>query len=200
MGTLMLKAEKRAVTGKNNNRRLRVNGMTPAIMYSHGTAETLSVNTKEFGTLFKGHISESVILTLSLDGTEHDAIVKDYQCNPISGEVIHLDFFKVTAGEKIHTIIPLEFVGSSVGVKKGGVFEPVEREVEVEVLPRELPEKIVVDVTNLEIGESVHISDLKVPESMTFKQDADHVLAHVIIARSAAADEEEDAEEESETV
>jgi len=197
----MLKAEKRAVTGKNNNRRLRVNGMIPAIMYSHGEAETLSVNAKEFGSVFKGHISESVILTLSVDGKDHETIVKDYQRNPISGDLIHLDFYKVTAGEKIHTIIPIEFTGSAVGVKKGGVFEPVEREVEVEVLPRELPEKIVVDVTNLEIGESVHISDLKVPESMTFKQDADHVLAHVIIARSAAADEdEEDAEEESETV
>ncbi|MDA3899857.1 MAG: 50S ribosomal protein L25 [Spirochaetes bacterium] len=197
MGSLVLKAEKRSETGKNINRRLRASGMIPAVVYSHGVGESISVCQKEFTGLFKGHISESVILTLMIDGKEQDAYIKDYQKHPVTDQMIHLDFFKVTDGEKIHTFVALEFVGSPAGVKKGGVFEPIEREIEVEVLPRDLLEKIVVDVTKLEIGESVHISDLKVPDSMSFKQDASHSLAHVVTLRTS---DDEEPEEESEVI
>ncbi len=192
-----LEAVKRIETGKNNCRRLRANGMIPAVLYSHGESQTIAVNAKSFGRIFKGHISESIILKLAVEGLDDcEVFVKDYHRNPINDFVEHLDLFKITAGEKIHTTVSLEYVGSPIGVKKGGAFEPIERELAVEVLPKDLPEKLVIDISKLEIHDSVKVGDIDAPKSMSFNYDNDHILAHVVPIRLAEAE----AEGEEETI
>ena len=200
MSSLSLNAELRTERGKNENYRLREAGFIPAVVYSHGESQVVKVNAREFNRLFHGHISESVIIDLNVkDSDALQVYVKDYQTHPIHDTIEHVDFFKITAGEKIKTIIPVEYVGTASGVRKGGVFEILDRELEVEVLPKDLPEKIEIDIAKLEINEGIHIKDIERPESLSFMADDEHVVAHVLAARGAQAEEEESTEGEEET-
>ena len=207
-----LTAQPRKEIGKNNNNRLRVKGFIPAVMYSHGKAESLQVNKREFGSVFGKHISESVIIDLDVTGVEKcHVFVKDYQLDPVSDEVVHLDFYKITAGEKIRTSVPVVAVGTPIGARLGGIFEMMDRDLHVECLPNELPEKLEIDVTSLQIGEGIHVKDIKVPASMKILLDPEHVVAHVTtlkeeevkaeveeIVESAAAKPADDKEKDKE--
>jgi large subunit ribosomal protein L25 len=138
------------------------------------------VNKGEFGAVFGKHISESVIIDLDVTGVEKcHVIVKDYQRDPVTDELVHLDFYKITAGEKIRTSVPIEAVGTAIGARLGGIFEMMDRVLHVECLPTELPEKIEIDITNLQIGEGIHVKDIKIPASMKILLDPEHVVAHV---------------------
>ena len=175
-----LTAQLRTETGKNENNRLRAAGFIPVVMYSHGKSEILKVQKKEFASVFGKKISESVIIDLDIAGGEKcHVIVKDYQSEPVTDELIHLDFYKITAGEKIKTSVPLEITGVPVGVRLGGVFEIVDRMLHVECLPSELPEKITADVSKLEVGQALHVKDITGPASLKVLLDPEHVLAHV---------------------
>lgn len=179
-----LTAQPRTQTGKNNNNRLRVEGFIPVTMYSHGKAESLKVNAKEFSSVFGKHISESVIVDLAIsNGDKCHVIVKDYQRDPVTEQVLHLDFYKVTAGEKIKTSVPVEIIGSPIGVRSGGVFEVIDRMLLVECLPLELPEKIAIDVSALEIDQGIHVKDIPTPPSMKILLDPEHIIAHVTTVR-----------------
>ena len=186
-----LNVELRNEIGKNESNRLRKSGFVPAVIYSHGKSESVKIKRKEFLNLFKGHISESVLIDLNISGKNEDntpaVFVKDYQLDPRTDELVHVDFYKVTLGEKIHTRVPVEFVGKSAGERMGGILEVMERELEIECLPREMPEKIIIDVTNMKIGESLHVKDIKVEKTVAFLHDDRVVLT--IIAPKAIVDE-----------
>lgn len=178
-----LNAESRKELGKNACYRLRKKGYIPAVLYSHGKSESLKILRNDFFKIFKGHISENVLLNLIIDNQTNQpckVFVKDYQVHPVTDEILHLDFYKVTEGEKIHTRVPVEIVGVAKGVKMGGILEFVERELEIECLPSEIPEKIVVDVTNLEIGHSIHIKEIPKVGSVKFLDDENKVVVTVL--------------------
>ncbi len=185
MKELLLNAEPRTETGKNANNRLRSTGFIPGVMYSPGSSEKIKVQKKEFIGLFHGHISESVLITLNISGSK-DAekprvFVKDYQVDPVTNDLLHVDLYKITAGHKIRTMVPIEIKGSPIGAKTGGILEILERMLEIECLPAVLPEKIEIDVTPLEIGQSVHVKDLKVDEGIKFLSGPDRVIAAVLL-------------------
>jgi large subunit ribosomal protein L25 len=179
--------------GKNASRRIRREGSIPAVIYSHGESEAVTIPRKDFFKLFKGRISESVIFDLhstdKKDDVERMAYVKDYQMDPVSGEIFHVDLFRVTKGEKIHTRVPIEFVGIPRGVKLGGILEVDAREVIVECLPMDLPEKIQIDVTNLEVGDSIHVKDIVLPEGVRIMSGMDASIASVHVPKVAAVEE-----------
>jgi large subunit ribosomal protein L25 len=153
---------------------LRVKGFVPAVLYSHGSTETLNVPVKAFKTIFKGHISESVLLDLNITNKQEDsklqAFVKDYDVDPVTSEIMHIDFYKVTAGEKIRTVVKIEIEGTPKGVREGGVLEVFERELEIECLPKRSSNallsmsQILVSMTHscadINIGESVSLGSL----------------------------------------
>lgn len=188
MKTHKLTAEIRSEKGKNACNRLRQDDFIPAIMYSHGKAESIKVPRKEFTRLFKGHISESVLIDLAVSGNKDNdqtkVIVKDYQLDPVTDEVLHLDFYKITMGERLNTMVPLYFTGTSKGERIGGIMEVIERELEIECLPAELPEKIEIDVTNLDLGHSIHIRDLPVSGSLRFVADPGRVVVTVVAPKA----------------
>lgn len=193
-----LNAEVRNEFGKNANVRLRNSGFIPVVLYSHGESMPLKVNKKEFISIFEGAISESVIFDLNFTDNKGEAgqmaFVKDYQVDPVSGELIHVDLFKVTQGEQIHTHVHIEFSGSPKGVKLGGVLEINERMLEIKCLPRDLPSKIEVDVTELLIGDSIHARDIKLGDNVELLSNPDSVVVsvHVIKAvKTPVAAEEE---------
>jgi len=200
MSTLTIIAEKRDGKGKNYCNRVREKGYIPAVVYSHGTSMPIIIDEKGFFKAFKGRISESKIIELDVKNDEKTQVyVKDYQLDPVTDKVIHLDFYKITANEKIRTMVPLEFVGIAIGTKMGGIFELVERELEVEVLPKDLPEKFVIDITKLEVNQSITIKDIPVPESLTFIADSNHVVAHVVVLKVSDEDKESSAAESTDT-
>ena len=187
-----LTIEPRTDLGKNASRRIRKSGFIPGVIYSHGAAEAIQIPVKEFFKLFKGRITESVIFDLHSSSKAYEekmAYVKDFQMNPITNEIEHVDLFKVTATEKIHTHVPIEFIGTAKGIKQGGILEVDVREVEVECLPKDLPEKIQLDVSNMDIGDSIHVKDIKLGESIRLMGAPDMFIASVHIPKVAVLEE-----------
>lgn len=199
MSKSSLNAELRSERGKNATYRLRQEGFIPAVIYSHGESEAIKIKKNDFFTVFKGHISESLLVDVNIINKKkddsHQVFVKDYQLDPVTNELVHIDFYKITAGEKIHTKVPIEIIGKSEGEKRGGILEIVERELEIECLPREMPEKIEIDVTNVNMGESIHIEDIETTGSLKFLSDEKRVVV-TVLAPKAHVEEEEVAEEE----
>ena len=164
-----LEAEKRTDTGKGASRRLRHDGKVPAIMY--GTGDEPQSITLEHNEVIKRLEHEAFyahILTIKLDGTASKVVLRDLQRHPSKPVVMHMDFMRIDENKKIRVNVPLHFVGEEIapGVKlAGGMVAHDVTEVSLDVLPKHLPEYIEVDVSALEMGESLHLSDLKVPES-----------------------------------
>ncbi|MCX8122631.1 MAG: 50S ribosomal protein L25/general stress protein Ctc [Spirochaetes bacterium] len=185
----VLPVEIRTQTGKNANHRLRAQGYIPAVLYAHGESQSIMFQKKNFFKIFKGHISENVLIDLDIKDNPDSpvkAFVKDYQRHPITDEILHVDFFRVTMTEAISTKVPVEVVGTPVGVKQGGILEFIEREIEVECLPADLPEKITIDVTNLAIGQSIHVKDIIAPKGVKILSTPDSVVLAVLAPHKAA--------------
>jgi len=191
MNAKTLTAVARDKSGKNNCNRLRMEGFIPAVVYSHGKSEAIKIQEKEFLTLFKGHISESVIFDLHVAG-EPDlmAFVKDFQRDPVSGRILHLDLFKVTKSEKIKTHVPIELVGTPAGLKLGGVLKQVERELMIQCLPGDLPEKITIDISNLLTGDAIHVGDIVHGTEFEIMTSAINVVVAVERPKAVAEEEE----------
>jgi len=197
-----INAEKRDLKGKNNCRRIRNEGFIPAVLYSHGESEAIKISEKEFSKLFKGHISESVIFNLHIGGdqsAELMAFVKDYDRHPVTGKVLHLDLFKVTRGEKIQTHVPVELTGSPVGLKAGGILKQGEREILVQCMPRHLPEKIEVDIAELNIGDILHVRDIRHSEEIEILTNENNLIVSVDRPRTESASAEQTEEAAAET-
>ena len=197
MESKTLSVEPRTDFGKNASRRLRREGFIPGVIYSHGNTERVKVPAKDFFRLFKGKVSESVLFDIK-GGAAGDAsgkmgYVKDYQLDPATGEIVHLDLFKVTKGEKLVTKVPIEFSGTARGVKMGGIFEVDIREVEVECLPADLPEVITVDISGLNAGDSLHVKDIFPGKDVTILTPPESPVASVQIPRVAVEEKPEEA-------
>jgi large subunit ribosomal protein L25 len=196
-----LNAEPRNDTGKGASRRLRRDGKVPAILYG-GSQEpqALSLNHNQLLRNLEHEAFYSHILTVKIGGADTRAVLRDLQRHPSRPTILHVDLLRVSATEKLRLHVPLHFLGEDIapGVKLGGGMVMHELiEVEVECLPQNLPEFIEVDVSGLHLGESLHLSDLKVPQGVTLVELArgeDHDLGVVSIhARRGGGEETEDA-------
>lgn len=204
-----LDASVRNDLGKGASRRLRHADKVPAILYGGEEAPvalTLAHNKVIQAADFEAFYSH--VLTLNIDGKKVEALLKDVQRHPYKPKITHLDFQRVIAGQEVHTSVPIHFINEEncAAVKGGGVAEHHATEVEVTCLPKDLPEFIEVDMTNVELGQTLHLSDLNLPAGVTSvelgKDDEAHNLAVVTVKApkgAAAADDaegEEDAAEE----
>lgn len=202
METKVLTAEPRNDFGKNAANRLRAGGFVPAVVYSHGETHNVKVSEKALFALFKGKISESVIFDLKIDGQNSDdlmAFVKDYQTEPVTGKITHLDMYRVTRGEKIKTKVPIEFIGTAAGTKSGGMVEFYQHEIEVECFPGDLPEKVTVDISGLEIDANIHAREIALKDSVKLETNPEQILVAVHSPKlsSNEDDSEEAAQDES---
>jgi len=152
----------------------------------------LSVEAREFHKEFHT-VSESTLINLKSPEGDRQVLIKDYEEDILTGNIIHIDFYEVEKGRKVHTRIALELVGSPVGVREGGVLEHSLYEVDIECLPKDLPEHMTVDVSGLDNGESLHISDVTPPPGVEILNEPDQTIAAVAIPRAVveAEDEEE---------
>ena len=154
-----LKAVKRDTRGKNEARRLRVAGQIPAVVYGgpQGQAVAISVEPKELSRILHSGAGENTLIDLAVDGdAPTKVLVKDYLLNPITQHLLHADFYRVSLDKPIQVKVRVELQGEPKGVKQqGGILDFVTREIEVEVLPTQIPDQIVVDVSDLALGQSI---------------------------------------------
>lgn len=189
-----LSASVRAERRTGAARRLRRSGKIPAIIYGHHDPIAVTIDGLEFLREFKV-ISESQIIQLTVDGQTYDVLIKDYQEDILTGNVEHIDFFEIEAGKALRTHIALHLHGSPIGVRMGGILEQPMHEVEIECLPKDIPDTFQIDVSTLEIGDSVHVSDLAAPPGVKILTSEDQVIALVAAARMEAVEGEETEEE-----
>jgi large subunit ribosomal protein L25 len=157
--------------------------MIPGVHYGRGKPHAISVHERELRRVLTGSAGLHAILDVTLAGqkTTHSSILKDYQVDPIRGKIDHFDLQEVRLDQPIQTSVVVELVGESVGAKAGGVLSQVAREVRVEALPLEVPERLELDVSAMEIGDSLRLTDLSSPEGVTLLDDPDTVLATVTV-------------------
>lgn len=176
-----LTARPREERGKSAARKLRIEGQVPAVVYGHGDeTRTLSVSAHDLERLL-AHISvENTIIDLAIEGAATvPALIREVQYHSSRPGVLHIDFYQVHAGERIHLEIPIRLHGVPVGVRESaGVLQEVLRELSVECLPRDIPEGADVDVSGLEVGETIHVSDIQLP-NVKILNDPDLVICTV---------------------
>jgi len=190
-----LKANIRTKTGKGISREIRRNDGIPAILYGPKTEPLiLSVGAKEFETAFKLKESAQVIVNLSVtdeQGVETKkcpALVKDVQLSPLKKELLHADFMEIDLNKKVNVFVPVETFGKSKGVEFGGTLQVARRELEVLCLPLDIPQSIKLDITNLAMGDSIHVKDI-VREGLEIPSDTNFTVVTVVAPKTAAKDE-----------
>lgn len=196
-----INAVKRDAKGTGASRRLRRAGAVPGVVYGGGKeAVTLEFDGKELFLQFRHEAFHASVLTLVVDGKKENVLLRDFQMHPVRNSIQHIDFQRVSATEKIHVKVPFHFVNADVapGVKLGGgIVAHVQTEADVSCLAKDLPEFIEVDVANLEIGQSIHLSQIKLPKGVEFVQLAhgdDAAVAAIAKTRGGVADDAAEAE------
>jgi large subunit ribosomal protein L25 len=197
MEKIIVKADKRPEIGKGGARSLRREGLLPAVVYSGGDSTPVKINLKEMTKLIYSGAGEHSLITIQLNDeggktAEHPVLVKDYQRDPVSEDLLHVDFMQVALDKIITVNVALEVAKKPIGIKMGGIMQRRLREIEVECLPTEIPDKIEIDAESIQIGQSFHVSDLAEIEGVKIVTDP----AEVILSVTAPVVEEAPAEEE----
>ena len=178
-----LKATPREGTRKGANRKLRATGRVPGVVYGHNeTTRSVSIDAHELEVLFSKISVENTVIKLQIEGEkgEVQTLVREVQSNPVKGTVLHVDFLQLHAGEKVDVDVPVHLVGNPAGVKAGGVMDHQIHELPVRCLPAAIPESIEVDVSALELGDSIHVSDLQLPEGVETDMDGERTVCSVV--------------------
>jgi large subunit ribosomal protein L25 len=184
-----LKAEKRTVVGRNAIKKIKAQGLVPGVIYgSQGEPIALQVEARALTNVLAHALSEHVLVELEIaDGSQSTnrlALIQEVQHHPLRPELLHVDFHAVSATEKITSEVPIESVGDALGVRTfGGLLEHSLRTLEVECFPQDLPEIVRIDVTNLNIGESLHVRDIPLPSGVESLTPADLTVVSVVASR-----------------
>lgn len=201
---IQFKATKRDAQGTGASRRQRRAGQLPGIVYG-GTkdAQPITLDHNELYHLLKKEVFHSSLLSIDVEGEVNTVILRDTQWHPFKQQVLHIDFQRVAADEKIHVKVPLHFIGGddSPAVKLGGcIISAILNDIDVVCLPGNLPEFIKVDLSALDVGQSVHVSQLTLPADveLVLRGEGDHVVATALKVKGAAADAEDEGEGEGE--
>jgi len=187
---IVVSAQSRSSRGKNEARRLRAKGMIPAVVYGgKSDAVAVTVDPKTLLRVLRSEAGRNTILSLDLgDGGKTSAILKSWQVDPVNERFIHADFYRIAMDVALKVKVPIHTVGEARGVKvDAGILEIIMREVEVECLPGDIPERIDVDVSDLGIHGAVRVSDLKISDKVKILDEADQIVVHVVSVKEEAA-------------
>ncbi|MEW5741725.1 MAG: 50S ribosomal protein L25/general stress protein Ctc [Myxococcota bacterium] len=176
-----LEAKARTGSGKGFARRTRAEGLVPGVVYGPHLEKPINIAVDPKG--LKAAIATpkklNTVLGLKVDGTQHMVMLKDYQLDPVSRDLLHADFIDVRENEPVKVKVPMVLTGKSIGVTEGGILNQQRREIEVWSLPGAIPLQIEADVTNMKIGSVLHINDLKLPQGITVKTNVNYTIAVV---------------------
>ena len=194
---IRLEVREREQSGSADARRLRRQGLIPGVLYGRGKPpHAICVPERELRRVLTGSHGLHAILDVVLDGqkTSHASILKEYQRDPVRGKVIHVDLQEVRLDQTIQAQVTVELVGESAGSKEGGVLSQISREITVEALPLEMPDRIELDVSAMAIGDTLRLSDLPLREGATYLDDPETVLATVTMPTRIVEPEPEEEE------
>jgi large subunit ribosomal protein L25 len=186
MAQIIVEGAPRTERGKNEARRLRVTGQVPATLYGgKGGPLSLAVNTKQLTAILRSESGHNTIFEVDFAGKQEPAIVKDWQVDPVSGNLLHVDLLRVAMDVRMKVKVPVHTFGEPSGVKvQGGVYEVVTREVEVECLPADIPTEFRMDVSGLMLNQSLRANELPIDKTkLKLLTDGNSVLAHVVALR-----------------
>lgn len=181
-----LNVESRQGGGKSVAGRLRRDGKIPAVIYGHTSPTAIAVDAREFRNAFK-RITGNTIVELHMPEGVHEVLVKDYQRDNLTGQILHVDFYEFERGKALRTRVPIRLTGNPVGVKEGGILESQLRELDLECLPKDLPEEIVLDISELALDRSIHVRDLTLPPGVKVMVAEDQVVC--LVAHRKAEEE-----------
>jgi large subunit ribosomal protein L25 len=189
MSTAILSASRRTDTGKGVARALRRDGQVPAVIYGHKREpQSLSVPTREVERLLERISAGTTVVELNIDGSVSRTLIREIQKHPFKKHLIHIDFQELVAGEKITVEVPLKYVGTSIGVRQHqGILDQIMQSISVSVDPAQMPNHIDVDISTLDVGQSIHVSDLKIPAGVTVLANAGDTVAIVQAPKVEAA-------------
>ncbi len=202
MKQITFEVEVRKKTGKETAKKLRRQGLIPAILYGPQVDPLpLTVRLNELKRILQRHRGEQLIFNLTVvdngQTTQRMALIKELQYHPVTDEIIHADFYEIRMDRPVEVDVPVEIVGRAKGVERGGLLEVLMKEITVSCLPGQIPDSIKIDVSDLDIGDTLHIRDLTPPEGVKFAEDPDEPVVTVIEVESEEA--EEAVSEEGET-
>ena len=203
MEQININATVRKTTGNSPARGMRRDGHMPAVLYGPNTEPILlSVNIKELEQILKKGNIGSIIFNLIIQNGKKitkPAMIKELQSHPVSGNYLHVDFYEIDMKRKINVMIPVVAKGKAKGVELGGLLQVVRRELEVFCLPGDIPHAIEIDITDLDIGDAIHIEELKLGDNIEFAADPNVTVVTVLSPKMEAVEaEEEEAAEEAE--
>ncbi|MBL9113642.1 MAG: 50S ribosomal protein L25 [Verrucomicrobiaceae bacterium] len=183
-----LQAQNRSVNGTGAVGRLRRSGSIPGVIYGRKRENAnIQVDGKTFTRIIDHSASDNILVNLQIDGNAQLALVQEVQHDHLKGGILHVDFHAINMDEEIHADVPIELVGSAEGVKAGGQLDFLLHTITVYCLPKDLPEKITVDVTPLQMGEAFHVSQIVLPTGVKVRLDGDVVIAVVEEAKAEEA-------------
>ena len=191
----VLQVETRAETGKGAARRIRAAGKIPGNVYGHG-AEPMAIQADElqFRALISKISTENTLIDLRVgDEKPKSVLIREVQRHPYRPVILHVDFFEITAGEKIRVSVPVRLEGNPIGVRNGGILQVIRYELEIECLPREIPSAFEVDISEMAIGESLHIGEIDTGDVTVIEED-NLTVCMVVMPKAAPVEEEEEAE------
>jgi large subunit ribosomal protein L25 len=186
MKEYVVQADKRSERGKGQAHKLRFRGFIPGILYGRGLAnQPLTLQPGSIAEILRSETGSNSLLKLTISGEDvpETAMIKDYQVDPITHELIHVDFVRIAMDEKIDIEIPIELTGTPKGVKEGGLLDFMHREMAIRCLPSMIPDHVKVDISNLQIGDHVTVADLVLPEGVESREEPDRVVAVVMMPR-----------------
>jgi large subunit ribosomal protein L25 len=198
-----LKTKIRTTTGNGPARRLRMSGQIPAVLYGQKTEPVLlSVNKGDLEQVFKkggiGQVILNLVIQKNDEITTRPAMIKELQTHPLSRNFIHIDFYEIKMDQKITAKIPVVTTGMAKGVELGGMLQIIRRELEVECLPLAVPESIEIDISDLDIGDSIHVGQIRVEGEIEFLEDDNYTVVTVLSPKMEEEPEEEEEAEEGE--
>ncbi len=202
MASATLSATLRSDTGKGVARKLRQNGEIPGVIYGHGREpQALTVNAREFERLIKSVAYGSTVIDLDVGGTPARSLIREIQRHPFKKLIMHVDFQEVVAGETMTLKCPIVYVGVPIGVRAdGGIFDQILHEITIEAIPANIPDHIDVDVTELHVGKSMHVSDLQMPAGVKAVDDETLTVCIVQPPKQAPVEPTEEAVAEPEVI
>jgi large subunit ribosomal protein L25 len=200
MDTMQLNSEIRDQTGKGAARRLRSAGKLPAILYGAKTDPImLAMDSSELKKTLKGRAAENIIFDLTINGGKKSqskkVMIKELQRDPVKRDYLHVDLFEISMAKELEVDIPLDLLNTPIGVEQGGILQHIRREVKAACLPQDLVDKIEVDVSGLDIGQSLHVRDISFPPGLKSLEDEDLAVVTVVAPTVTPEVEEEEVEE-----
>ncbi len=204
METIQLESKDRSTIGKGSARKLRSMGRLPAILYGPKTSSImLSLDYKQFDKILGEKSAENIIFDLKIDSlgktNSKKVMIKEIQKDPVTRDRLHVDFYEISMEKELEVSIPIYLINEPIGVTQGGILEHIRRELRISCMPKNLVDKIDIDVSNLDIGQSLHIEDVSFPPGLNSLEDGDLTIA-TVVAPSIEEEVGEEVEEEVEKV